>query len=106
MTKDGIEYNLSITPYVVNKHYNAINVTFKFSSELYRDKFQSYINDTHLIADRNNKTLKKYGFLFENHFVDDIKKYHSLEKRGFQILVDNKKFESIHDISFDLLYVF
>jgi hypothetical protein len=105
MTKDGIEYNLSITPYVVNKEYNAINVIFKFSSEMYRDKFSAYMNDTALKNDRNSKTLKKYGFLFENHLVEDIRKYTTLEKRGFQIIMDSKKFESVKDIKLDILYV-
>ena len=39
MTKDGIEYDFNITPYEIMKKYNGIILTYKFSSELYKNKF-------------------------------------------------------------------
>lgn len=81
MTKDGIEYNFDITPYIVSRNYGELNLKYKFSSEMYMNKFK----EKALI---NNTKLYPYGA--DLHMVDDLKDYDKIEKRGFQIIKNDK----------------
>ena len=103
MTKDGIEYNLNITPYSIKFMYDDVSILYKFSSELYMNKF---------IEKHNTKTKEtKESKLWLNAdltLLQDIKNYTIIEKRGFQIVKNDKEtFTSIEMIKvkavFDIL---
>jgi hypothetical protein len=101
MTKDGIEYNLDITPWEVKKKYNGCILTYKFSSEFYKNKFIVLSKFT------ENKEMKKLGISIDNTMLSDIKLYSAIEKRGFQIITSHlEKLENLKDmkikISFDV----
>lgn len=91
MTKDGIEYNLDITPYVYNEIYGTMLITYKFSSQLYLDKFLSFICNEYSYIKDDEKLYKKYGIKFSLKMIYDISYYSRLEKRGFQIVKNNEK---------------
>jgi len=79
MTKDGIEYNLNITPYKVDVCYTGVIITYKFSSEMYKNKF---INQ----SVKNREKNVNENFKLNMEIVRDIKSYNNIEKRGFEIL--------------------
>lgn len=104
MTKDGIEYNFDITPYHVEKKYNGCILTYKFSSDLYKNKF---IMNTRENFKKVDKKLKTIGINFEIGILEDIKEYVKIEKRGFQIVTSHlTKIRSVKDLkiktSFDI----
>lgn len=103
MTKDGIEYNLNITPYAYTAQYNTISITYKFSSQLYLDKFIAFLCDEFSYNKDDEKLYKKYGIKFSLKMVYDIAYYNKLEKRGFQIVKNNtKKYNNLIDLQIDI----
>lgn len=98
MTRNGIEYNLNITPYIYEINYDDIIITYRFSSETYLKKFEDYKKDLNYIKREQIKHYKKYGFKFYIEHLEDLKNYNSIEKRGFNILIDGEKFTDIEDI--------
>lgn len=96
MTKDGIEYNFNITPWTVEKKYNGCILTYKFSSELYKNKFILNTKDNFKKVDKKLKTI---GVNYEIGILEDIKEYVKVEKRGFQIVTSHlNKINSIKDL--------
>lgn len=84
MTKDGIEYDLNVTPWIVEKKYNGCILTYKFSSELYKNKFAILSSITEV-----EKSMKKLGISYDMTLAKDIKLYSAIEKRGFQIVTSH-----------------
>ena len=67
MTKDGIEYDFNITPYEIMKKYNGIILTYKFSSELYKNKF--------IMNTLNKKVDKKIKSYWNNLRCNNYRRY-------------------------------
>jgi hypothetical protein len=99
MTKDGIEYNLDITPYIVTTHYEGCILTYKFSSEFYKNKFMMVSKYT------TDKKMMKKGIEINRKLENDILLYSAIEKRGFQIETSHlTKIENLKDIKIKIMY--
>lgn len=100
MTKDGIEYDFNKTPYEVSKKYNGSILTYKFSSEFYKNKFIILSRES-----RVNKKLKLLGINYDETLLHDIKLYSLIEKRGFQIVTSHlTKINKISDLKIKISY--
>lgn len=84
LTRSGVAHDLTISPYVLTINYGEDDkLSFVFSSELYRNKFQEKIIDN---RDKINESLsKRFGFMIVNNKLADIKLYTVVETRGFLI---------------------
>ena len=105
MTKDGIEYNLTISPYIVKVKYKDIILSFMFSSELYKNKFinmRAAHNERILL--RLKKLTKSNLEIKEFNMYSDITLYNMIEKRGF-LVIDNisKMYYCLEDFNLKLL---
>ena len=83
LTRNGIAYNLTKSPYRLTKEYEGNKITFVFSSELYMNKFSEKLEE-------NRKKVmeslsKRWGLELENNALADLKLYSTVEKRGFLI---------------------
>ena len=93
MTKDGIEYNLLISPYIVKVKYEKCFLKFMFSSELYKNKFLNLrISHYERIVGRLKKLTKSNLEIKEINIYSDITLYNMIEKRGFLIIESNDKY--------------
>lgn len=100
LTRNGIAYNLNLSPYRYDiKYSNGEELTFKFSSLLYKDKFKSKMIDNRKAV--NESLTKKFGFCIENDVISDIKLYSTIEKRGFLILSGEGNYTCLNTIKLD-----
>jgi len=86
LTKNGIEYDLEITPY---RYTNDYGYTFHFSSKTYLHKFSDKHEENRVAL--NQKTSIKYGVDFDLNLISDIHYYSQLETRGFYIVSNNNE---------------
>jgi len=106
MTINGVEYNFDITPYTYAQKYPNFKLLYKFSSQLYLNKFLTYLFN----EKQSNICKKKFGLNVDLHLLERIKEYSLTEKRGFRIIkISNdevKEYNSLKDIkiipSFDI----
>lgn len=83
LTRNGIAYDLTKSPYKLTKEYEGNELTFVFSSELYREKFGQKLEEN---REKVKESLfKRWGVQVENNALADIKLYSTVEKRGFLI---------------------
>ena len=82
LSRNGIAYDLTKTPYVYTKEYvGGITIVYSFSSELYLNKFKDK-----LIEHRNkiNESLsKRFGMVVVNNVLNDLVLYSKTEYRGY-----------------------
>lgn len=100
LTRNGIAYNLSLSPYKLTIKYDKNDyITFKFSSQLYKDNFQNKlkVNRNNI----NNSLSKRFGFIILNDKLSDLKLYSSIEKRGFLIETKEGIYECLNIIKLD-----
>lgn len=84
LTRSGIAHNLSISPYKVVVDYQSGELTYVFSSELYKNKFIDKLEDN---REKISKSLSnRFGFTVINNMLADVKLYITTETRGFLIL--------------------
>lgn len=84
LTRYGVAYDLETSPFELEVHYTEIRyLIFKFSSQLYLDKFKEKIEDNRNKI--NDSLSNRFGFTIKNDVLADIKLYSSIEKRGFLI---------------------
>lgn len=105
MTKDGIEYNLLISPYIVEIKYEDKYLNFMFSSELYKNKFINMrAAHNERIVERLKKLTKSNLEIKEFNIYSDITLYNMIEKRGFLIIENIDKFYyGIEDFNLKLI---
>jgi len=101
MTKDGIEYDFTKTPYIVTIGYGTLILAYRFSSLLYLNKFSKQ-HEENIVKDN------KSNFYADLTLITDIKAYNKIEKRGFYILKNEEQtFYNIESIkikaSFDIV---
>lgn len=83
LTRNGIAYDLKLSPYEHTINYSEGKLTYMFSSEIYRKKFTERIN-AH--REKIKESLSnRFGFEIQNDLLSDIKLYSVVEKRGFLI---------------------
>lgn len=89
LTRDGIAYDLNISPYRLEVPYEGCSLTYVFSSELYKGKFYDrFLENREKIG---NSLSNRFGFQIENDMLCDIALYGNIEKRGFMILKGEDK---------------
>lgn len=100
LTRNGIAYNLKLSPYKLTVKYNNNDyITFKFSSKLYQDNFE---NKMKLHRENiKNSLSKRFGFIIVNEKLSDLKLYSSIEKRGFLIETKEGIYECLNIIKLD-----
>ena len=90
MTKNGIEMNLHLTPWVYSQVYpNGQTVVYCFSSELYRNKFIE--RQEHNRDQINGSLSNRFNIIFENIILCDLVLYKRIEKRGFLIQLNGEE---------------
>ena len=100
LTRNGIAYNFDISPYKATVNYSKDDsITFTFSSELYKEKFLTKLDENRSII--NNSLSKRFGFDIVNDKLSDIKLYSSTEKRGFLLEIKDNKYSCLSTIKLD-----
>ena len=99
LTRANIAYNLYKSPHLLEKDYNGTKVVYHFSSELYRSKFLTKVNN-------NRETISKslynrFGFNIDVDILADFKLYTTIEKRGFLLSVNGVYAECQNNITLD-----
>lgn len=99
MTKDGIEYDLNITPFIIQKTYNGMILNYKFSSEFYKNKFSVLSKFT------IDSKMNKKGIKIDRTLENDLLLYSAIEKRGFLIETSHlTKINKLSDIKIKITY--
>ena len=100
LTRNGIAYNLKLSPYELRVVYDKNDyITFKFSSQLYKDNFQNKLKAHR--ENIKNSLSKRFGFIIVNDKLSDLKLYSSIEKRGFLIETKEGIYECLNIIRLD-----
>lgn len=90
LTRNGICYNLSKSPYTTRLVYGDTLIIFYFSSERYKNKFDNEL------ADARNKLheslSKRFKIKITFDFLSDLILYRKVEKRGFYVFYDGEVF--------------
>lgn len=97
LTRAGVCYDLTKTPYEVIIRYSTNELKFKFSSEYNLNNFNSKLEEN---RDRLTESFtKRFGFSVSNDLLADLKLYEKIEKRGFLIESKEGLIKCIQDIS-------
>lgn len=92
MTKAGIEYDLTRTPYSIEEEYTGKNkkAIFFFSSESGMERFKEMYkeNRTYLMNSLSNRF--KMRVILPPLFCD-IQLYKKQERRGFRMIIDGRE---------------
>lgn len=100
LTRNGITYNLKLSPYEhIIKYSNGETIKYKFSSVLYREKFITRLNENRETI--NNSLSKRFGIELNNNVLCDLKLYSCIEKRGFLVETKEGNYECLNIIKLD-----
>lgn len=91
LTRSQIAYNLSISPHRAVMSYGEYEITYVFSSDLYRRKFLDKLQQN-----RENigaSLTKRFGFRVCPGLLADLRLYKTTEKRGFLLVKDGEPIE-------------
>ena len=95
MTRNGIEYNLNISPYFCIKN----DVKFVFSSQTHLNKFKENIYKN---RDNMRESLsRRYGISSNINLLADIVLYKKIETRGFLIISEGVSYTCQKQIILD-----
>lgn len=89
LTRSKVAYNLGISPHKYTIQYMNDEVTFVFSSDLYRRKFSERLLDNR--ATINLSLTNRFGYNCSLDLLCDLKLYSMIEKRGFLVIVNNEE---------------
>lgn len=84
--KAQVAHDLHISPYREAIPYTVGEITFVFSSDLYRRKFLQRLQANR--AEIENSLSKRFGFRIVANEAADLRLYTQIEKRGFLIQVN------------------
>jgi hypothetical protein len=83
LTRNNIAYNLHESPYRLEVPYEDQNLTFVFSSNLYKNNFYNrFLDNREKVSEQ---LTRRFGFPVQHDLLSDLKLYTSIEKRGFLI---------------------
>lgn len=99
LTRNGVAYDLKKSPYKFSIKYDNEILNFKFSSELYLNKFKDRIDSNRLSI--TNSLSNRFGFIICNNKLCDIKLYSLIEKRGFLIESEEGNLDCLSIIKLD-----
>lgn len=99
LTRSQIAYDLSVSPHRVTIPYEDSEITFVFSSDLYRRKFMQKLQ-------ANRETIeeslsKRFGFRVVPGVIADLRLYRTTEKRGFLLVKDGVTIECENKVVLD-----
>ena len=89
LTRSKVAYNLGISPHRFETKYGNDDVTYVFSSDLYRRKFIERLIDNRFTI--NSSLTNRFGYNCSIDLLCDLKLYSSIEKRGFLVIVNNEE---------------
>lgn len=96
LTRNGIAYNLHISPHKLVKVYNGLEVVYVFSSKTYIPKFDRRSEEA---RKRITESLtKRFGVMVDNDVLSDLIAYSKLERRGFLIIINGEEHTCLNSI--------
>jgi hypothetical protein len=99
LTRSGVAYDLSVSPHEFIVKYDNEDITYIFSSELYRNIFLKKIEENRKKI--NESLSKRFGYTIENNKLCDLQLYSKTEKRGFLLKTEKESFECLNIIKLD-----
>lgn len=99
LSRSKIAYDLNVSPHKFTMIYESEEITYIFSSKLYKDKFIEK-----LVKNRENINISlsnRFGFKISVDMIADLKLYITTEKRGFLLLRGEDKIEWLEHIILD-----
>ena len=99
LTRGGVAYDLSVSPYTQEITYKDGDLVFHFSSQYYKDNFLDRLGSNR--ESINDSLSKRFGFTISNNKLCDIKLYSKIEKRGFLIKNSKEEFTCLNTIKLD-----
>lgn len=79
MTRNGIIYNLKLSPYIIGLN----DITFYFSSQNHLEKFTEKLTENREVI--NYSLSKRFSLTIDVHVLADLILYAKVETRGFLI---------------------
>lgn len=99
LTRSKIAYDFTISPHKAKLQYQDDELTYVFSSELYKNKFMEKLAGNR--AEINKSLTNRFGFTIYEDLIADLRLYSTIEKRGFLIYRGLVKIECLNDITLD-----
>lgn len=96
LTRYGVAYDFNESPFKMLITYGDEDITFVFSSQLYKDKFAAKLEKNRETI--NNSLSNRFGFNINGDKIADLRLYQNIEKRGFLIYKGLVKIECQDDI--------
>lgn len=96
LSRNGIAYDLTKTPYTHTIRYENGEVIYSFSSELYLNKFKDKLEEHRTKI--NESLSKRFGMVVVNNILNDIVFYSKTEYRGFYILINGEEYKCLSTI--------
>lgn len=96
LTRSKVAYDLNVSPHRHMISYGDDEITYVFSSELYRDKFTARVQENR--ENINHSLSNRFGFTIINDLLCDIKLYITVEKRGFLIMKGQDKLDCLNQV--------
>lgn len=92
LSRNGIAYDLTKTPYVHTVKYEGdTSIVYSFSSELYLNKFKDKLEEN---RNKINESLsKRFGMVVVNNVLNDLVLYSKTEYRGFYVVINGEEFK-------------
>jgi hypothetical protein len=97
LTRRGVAYDFNNSPFKMLISYDDDDITFVFSSQLYKDKFAARLEENR--ESINNSLSNRFGFNIINNKIADLRLYQNIEKRGFLIYKGLVKVQCLNDIT-------
>lgn len=98
LTRSKVAYDLNISPHRINMTYDNQEITYVFSSDLYRRKFFEKIEENRKYF--NDSITNRMGVTVSLDLLCDLKLYATIEKRGFLLFVNGDKIECQNNITY------
>lgn len=89
LTRGGVTYDLNTSPFKANVQYTHDEITFVFSSALYKTKFLERINENRKAI--NESLSNRFNITTDFDLLCDIRLYLTIEKRGFLLICEGEK---------------
>lgn len=99
LTRSQIAYDLSVSPHREVIPYEGFEITFVFSSDLYRRKFLQKLQQNRATIEES--LSKRFGFRVRPGVIADLRLYRTTEKRGFLLVKDGVTIECENKVVLD-----
>ena len=97
LTRNGITYNLTSSPYIVElKYRDDLVIKYYFSSELYVNKFNEKLEKHHTTI--KESLSKRFKIEIDIDELSDILLYSKIETRGFYIKINEEDYTCLNII--------